>query len=139
MPDALILADSTGALAHYERMSSELALCVEIDEAAKIKDAAAKLAAYARIRDDVENGVRFAELRERAAIKCGEISREVPKAEREGPRGEFRLPIDGKSKKQALNDAGLTTSTAARYEELGRWSRTCGSEAIPGSGRGASR
>jgi hypothetical protein len=43
---------------------------------------------------------------------------DLDKAEREGPRGEFRLPAGGKSKAEALAAAGISTTAANRYEHL---------------------
>lgn len=48
----------------------------------------------------------------------GELSRDLDQAERVGPAGEYRLPTAGQSKADALLDAGISTSTAHRYEEL---------------------
>jgi hypothetical protein len=48
-------------------------------------------------------------------------SRDLEKAQTihtEGHGAEIRLPIDGKSKEQQLAAAGISTSTAHRYEEL---------------------
>jgi hypothetical protein len=44
------------------------------------------------------------------------ISRQLEKAEAHG--GQICLPTSGKAKEQQLADAGLSTSTANRYEEL---------------------
>jgi len=59
------------------------------------------------------------EIRRRAEIRIGELSRELEKAERgDGPAGTFALPGGRKSKTQALADAGISTSTAHEYEQL---------------------
>jgi hypothetical protein len=71
---------------------------------------------YARIRDDDESRRKFAEIKLRACVKIGEISRELERAEAHG--GKICLPTDGKSKEQQLKEAGISTSTANRYEEL---------------------
>jgi hypothetical protein len=52
----------------------------------------------------------------RACQRIGEISLELEKAESHG--GKIWLPDDGKSKAEQLQAAGLSTSTAYRYEQL---------------------
>jgi hypothetical protein len=55
-------------------------------------------------------------IRRRACIRIGELSRDLETAQ--GARNEL-LPSDGKkSKSETLADAGISTSTASRYEEL---------------------
>lgn len=56
------------------------------------------------------------EIRRRAEIRTGELSRELDKAKSHG--GEIWLPTAGKSKSEALADAGISTSTAHEYEQL---------------------
>ena len=51
-----------------------------------------------------------------AYIRIGEISRELEKA-KPGPAGEI-VPSAGKSKSATLRDAGISTSTAHRAEQL---------------------
>jgi hypothetical protein len=60
---------------------------------------------------------QFAEIRLRAAIKIGELSRELEKAP--PIRGDL-LPTDGKkiTKEQTLAEAGISTTTANDYEQL---------------------
>lgn len=114
------MSDST-QLVHYDQARIAVYQCVRVDEAASIRDAAAKLTAYARLRDDKEMEVWVREIQLRACIKIGELSRELEKAEVAGGRGgqpELRLPSSGKSKADALSEAGISTSTAHRYEEL---------------------
>jgi len=108
----------SGALVRYEQARKALAECVRVDEAKSIRDKAAALEAYARQRDDKELEAWVAEIKCRAVIRCGELSKQLPKAEREGPRGKFKLPAGGKSKTKQLADAGIHTSEANRYEEL---------------------
>jgi pimeloyl-CoA synthetase len=77
-------------------------------------DAAIK--AYCRLRDDREGEVDFAEIRLRAIRRIGELSRELEISDQ--ARG-GRHPTVGKlTKSDALTEAGLTRSTATRYEEL---------------------
>jgi len=56
------------------------------------------------------------EIRRRAEVRIGELSRELDKAEAHG--GKIWFPTDGKSKSEALADAGISTSTAHEYEQL---------------------
>jgi hypothetical protein len=103
----------------YDQMRAAIAKCAEVDEAAGIKNQAAQLEAYARVRDDVESQRRFAEIRLRACMRIGEISRDMEKGHKIGRgEGEIQLPTDGKLKSELLEEAGISTSTANRYEEL---------------------
>ena len=102
----------------YDQMRSALAKCVEIDEVAGIKNKAEQLEAYARIRDDMPAQRNWAEFRLRACMRIGEISRDLEKAEKIGGPGKFKVPNDGKFKSEVLADAGISTSTANRYEGL---------------------
>ena len=91
--------------------------CASIDEAADIKDRAAALQAYARQRDDRDLEVWMAEIKLRASVRIGELVRELETAE--GFKGNQHevLPDSGK-KQKAITDAGLSPSTAYRYQEL---------------------
>jgi hypothetical protein len=75
------------------------------------------LQAYALIRDDKESQRKFGEIRLRACVRIGEISKELDKS-KGGSNPQSTLPIDGKSKEQQLKEAGISTSSANRYEEL---------------------
>jgi hypothetical protein len=78
---------------------------------------AAALAYYARQRDDTELEVWTSEIKLRACQRIGEISRELEKVETAGPSS-VRIPASGKPKAQVLAEAGISTSTANRYEQL---------------------
>jgi tryptophan 2,3-dioxygenase len=108
------------SLVLYDEMRVAIARCAEIDEAAKIRDVSARLEAYARIHDDTEAQQKFAEIRLRAFQKIGELSRQLEKME--GFKGNQHqvLPSDGKkqTKEQALAEAGISTSTANRAEQI---------------------
>jgi hypothetical protein len=68
------------------------------------------------VRNDFESQQRFAEIRLRACQRIGKISRDLEKLQ--GARTEL-LPTDGKkSKAETLAEAGISTSTAQRYEQL---------------------
>lgn len=109
-------AVASGALVHYEQARVALARCSRVDEAASIRDKAAKLAAYARMRDDAELEIWVSEIKLRACGRIGELSRALDKSEQSSGG---RHPNGGKpTKTQTLADAGISTSTAGRYEEL---------------------
>lgn len=114
MTKALITSAVGNHLANYDKARRYLELAVKIDEVARIKDAAAKMEAYARLRDDAEVIVWTSEIKRRAGIRIGEISRELETAK--ANQHKARLPNVGK--KQALADAGISTSQAHRLEEL---------------------
>jgi hypothetical protein len=106
------------ALVRYEQARTALAECARIDEASEIRDKAAALAAYARQRDDRDLEVWVREIHLRACVRIGELSRELERAEPGGAGGGSKFPAVGISKAQVLADAGISTSTAHRYEEL---------------------
>jgi len=60
---------------------------------------------------------RFTEIRLRAYQRIGELSRDLEKAGFIPGKGAC-VPSDGKTKEQTLAEAGISTSTANRYEEL---------------------
>ncbi len=67
------------------------------------------------MRDDKVTETRFSEIKLRAVIKIGELSRELETAR---PNKGHGVAIDGKTKKQALSEAGIPVRTAHNYEEL---------------------
>lgn len=99
----------------YNRMCVAIRECAEVDEARGIKDEATRLEAYARIRDNVEAERQFAEIRLRASIRIGELSRELEKAQ---PNKGHGVAIDGQTKAEQLEAAGIPVRTAHRYEAL---------------------
>lgn len=106
------------ALIRYEQARTALAECARIDEASEIRDKASALAAYARQRDDRDLEVWVREIHLRACVRIGELSRELERADHGGAGGGSKFPAMGISKAQALADAGISTSTAHRYEEM---------------------
>ena len=114
------------ALVRYEQARTALAECARIDEASEIRNKAAALAAYARQRDDRDLEVWVREIHLRACVRIGVLSRDIEAAERR--RGDDgRLLPTGENqvtKAQALGEAGVSTATAARYEELAGVSAT---------------
>jgi hypothetical protein len=59
-------------------------------------------------------------------VRIGELVRELDKAQREGPAGEYKLPNAGKSKADAITDAGLSRSQAYRARTVTRIAIHCG-------------
>ena len=100
----------------YNQMRSAIAACARIDEVAGLKNKAAQLEAYARIRDDEESKRAFAEVRLRACIRIGEISRDLETAQ--GARTELHPNDRKKLKADTLEEAGIPISTANDYEQL---------------------
>jgi N6-adenosine-specific RNA methylase IME4 len=113
MPDGALRVSNV-QLAQYEAARQALAECVRIDEAAEIRDKAAALAAYARQRDDKELESWIAEIKCRAVVRIGALSRELDRSQ--GARTEL-LPST-RTKSKALTDAGISTSSAHEYEQL---------------------
>jgi hypothetical protein len=112
------LVEPTPKLVLYDRMRLAVHECVRVDEAKKIKDQAEALAHYAKQRDDHELTKWMSEIRLRATAQIGKISRELEKATKVGGAGKVSLPTGGKTKEEQLAEAGISTSTANRYEQL---------------------
>jgi N6-adenosine-specific RNA methylase IME4 len=108
------------ALVRYEHARALVEQCVKIDEAKEIMDQAAALQAYARQRNDKDLENWVAEIKCRAAVQIGRLSREIPKASgsRPGKRGGKALPDNGQTKMEAIDRAGLSHSAVQRAEEL---------------------
>ena len=66
-----------------------------------------------KLRNDPELDRWMSEIRLRAVAQIGKLSRELEKA-----KNQSALPSGGKSKEEQLAAAGISTSTANRYEEL---------------------
>ena len=60
----------------------------------------------------------MSEIRLRAIAQINKISRELEKAEKVGGPGKFKVPTSGKFKAEQLAEAGISTTTANRYEQL---------------------
>jgi hypothetical protein len=78
-----------------------------------------RLEAYARIRDDVEAQRQFAEIKLRACVKIGELSRDLPHG-KPGPKPNKLSDTDVAQfdKEDVLERVGIGMRTAERYEEL---------------------
>jgi hypothetical protein len=110
-------SSGSNELVLYDQMRLSVDRCAAIDEAAGIKDKAQKLEYYAKIRDDRPTETRFAEIKMRAIIKIGELSRDLEKAD-PGPEPKDTSHRREVSKTKALKEAGISKSAANRYEQL---------------------
>ena len=111
------LSSPETALVTYDAARYALQECVRVDDAKAILDKTAALCAYARQVKDADMESWCAEVKLRARRKIGEISQQLEKAQTLST-GDVRLPASGKSKKTALDTAGITTSTANRCEQI---------------------
>jgi hypothetical protein len=102
----------------YNRALAALETIPTLIEACAFNDDAATLTQLAKLHGDDELELRAAEIRVRAALKIGEISVELPTGHKVGPRDTVQLPSGGKLKAAVLAEAGISTSTAQRYEQL---------------------
>jgi N6-adenosine-specific RNA methylase IME4 len=107
-------------LTRYEAARRALAEAHRVDEVTVIKDKAEALRLYARQRADNALETMAAEIKLRAIRRIGELSRELEKAEGfKGNQHAEVVPTSGKNlKSQLLRDAGLSTSTAHRCEQI---------------------
>lgn len=110
------------ALRSYDLARTYLAECASVDQIAEVEDAAARMAAYARVIGDKELEGWVAEIRCRAVIRLGQESKRLPTKPAGRPK---MLPSGGKnsfgeivSKEEVLRTAGISTSAASRYEQL---------------------
>jgi hypothetical protein len=108
---------SATALVRYDAMRREVAECARIDEAAQLRDKAAALRLYAKQSKDRELQRWVSEIQLRATIKLGELSRKLDTS-KGGNNPAATLPSGGKSKTDALAEAGISTSVAHRAEAL---------------------
>jgi hypothetical protein len=107
----------TNSLTLYDSMRAAVEQCRQIDEVAEMRDKATALAAYARQRDDKELDVWMSEIRLRACMRIGELSRELEKARPN--QGHGNVTADGSmTKTETLQEAGVSLRTAERYEQL---------------------
>lgn len=106
-------------LIKYEAARSALQAAMSVDEVKDIRDKVDALRAYARQRNDTEMEVWLSEIKLRADRRIGEISNDLEKAKPGGAGGGSELPTGGKiAKNEALKQAGISTSTAHRCEQL---------------------
>jgi hypothetical protein len=105
----------SNSLTLYDSMRVAVQRCRQIDEVAEMRDKATALAAYARQHDDKDLDVWMSEIRLRACMRIGELSRELEKAL---PNKGHGVISSEKIKEQSLKNAGISTATANRYEQL---------------------
>ena len=104
-------------LVQYDAARRALEKATKIDEAKAIKDKVTALQTYARQRNDIEMEAWLSEIKIRAGIRIGKLSKELEKAYT-GGRGKFGFPNVGKPKLQVLKAAGISKNAAYRYEML---------------------
>jgi hypothetical protein len=72
-----------------------------------------------RVEHALANLRASGEIKSRASRRCGELSKELEKTKPDGTGyNGIRIPTNGKPKIEILKKAGLTKSTAYRYEDL---------------------
>lgn len=101
-------------LIKYDQARHALAACRSVDEIKDIRDKSEAMRLYAKQAQDTELEQWAAEIKLRAQRAIGELS-----AALETQKGGFGIvPTGGKHKAEVLADAGISTSTANRYEKL---------------------
>lgn len=102
------------ALAKYDQARQALAACRSVDEIKDIRDKSEAMRLYAKQAQDTELEQWAAEIKFRAQRALGELSATLPTQ-----KGGFGIvPTGGKHKAEVLAEAGISTSTANRYEKL---------------------
>jgi len=105
-------------LIKYDEACLVLAQVAKLDEAKTIQNKADALRVYSHQAHNLDMEADAWAIRKRAEDRLGELSLELEKAHKAGRGCEVQFPIDGKSKKQALEEAGISTSAAQRYERF---------------------
>jgi hypothetical protein len=101
------------ALVRYDAMCRAIDAAYAVDELKAIHDKARMLEAAARVAKNLEAEMRAYEIRWRAAIKVGELSKKIEKA-KTGPNN---FPgYSGKTK--TLEEAGISSQQASDWERL---------------------
>jgi hypothetical protein len=102
------------ALIKYDQARQALAACRSVDEIKDIRDKSEAMRLYAKQAQDTELEQWAAEIKFRAQRALGELSATLPTQ-----KGGFGIvPTGGKHKAEVLAEAGISTSTANRYEKL---------------------
>jgi hypothetical protein len=105
---------SMSVLIKYDQARQALAACRNVDEIKDIRDKSEAMRLYAKQAQDTELEQWAAEIKFRAQRAIGELSSAL-----ETQKGGFGIvPAGGKHKAEVLADAGISTSTANRYEKL---------------------
>lgn len=105
------------SLVKYDAACRALADAKAVDEAKDIHDKAEAMRIYARQAKNTQLEADAWEIRKRAEDRMGALSAELDKSTG-GRNPQATLPTDGKSKSQVLREAGISTSTANRYEHF---------------------
>lgn len=113
------MSEAYTGLRQYDAMRVALYQCTRVDEAASIKEVAARIEAYARIRDDkaIENWA--GEVKLRACQKIGEMSADMEA--NQGHRSDLtssQRRDEVPTKTEELRRAGISRPTAQRYEVI---------------------
>lgn len=103
-------------LVRYDAARHALQEARSVDEIKDIKDKAEALRLYARQANDRDLEVWTAEIKVRAVRRIGELSAALETAP--SGRAAVSLPAVGKSKSDALTEAGISSSSANRYEQV---------------------
>ena len=74
--------------------------------------------AYAKQANDIELETAAAEIKLRARRRIGEISKTLEKAHKTGRGSKVQIPSGGKSTRDTLKAAGISTSAAQRCEKI---------------------
>ena len=100
-------------LTKYEDAKRALAICASIDEAKDIQDKSEAMRLYAKMSENTELEVYVSTIKVRAQIRLGEIIAAMETAKNQ------HVPAAGiATKSQNLADAGISKSSANRYEQL---------------------
>jgi hypothetical protein len=105
-----------GLLVRYDAACRAIAECKAVDDVKDIKDKAEAIRAYAHQVKNPQLEADAWAIRKRAERRLGELSLALDKS-KGGNNPGATLPINGKSKSDALADAGISTSSAYRYEQ----------------------
>ncbi len=114
---ALVPTNSPPPLAIYDHARAALAECVKIDEAKDIRDRVVALRVYAQQAKNPELEANAWAIRKRAERRIGELCLDLDTAQ--GTRTDKLRPSNG-TKLKALEDAGISKTTANRYEQLAK-------------------
>ncbi|UUZ49509.1 hypothetical protein LP420_04230 [Massilia sp. B-10] len=101
-------------LIKYNQARHALAECRNVDEIKDLRDKSEAMRLYAQQARDKELEQWAAEIKLRAQRAIGKLSAALDK--KQGNKG--KLPSGGKFKTKVLAEAGISTSTANRYEKL---------------------
>ena len=100
-------------LTRYEEARRALAECASIDEVKDIQDKSEAMRLYAKMSENTDLEVYASTIKLRAQVRIGEIIASMETAKNQ------HVPAVGRATKtQNLADAGISKSSANRYEQL---------------------